>query len=85
LLFGITEFARAPIHHEYLSRGEACSRRFLTIWPEREEVLFGIVSTGLEADKLLDFVLLAALVRIFSKDRQQFFHCVCVQKDWAPF
>jgi hypothetical protein len=36
--------------------------------------------TGLEPGK---FVLPAALARIFSKDRQQFFHCV--QKDWAPF
>ncbi len=32
--------------------------------------------TGLEPGKLLDFVLPAAVVRIFSKDRQQFFRCV---------
>jgi len=31
---------------------------------------------GLEPDKLLDLVLPAAVVRIFSKDRQQFFQCV---------
>jgi len=32
--------------------------------------------TGLEPGKLIDLVLLAAVVKIFSKDRQQFFHCV---------
>jgi hypothetical protein len=63
------------IYHKYLPQGEARSRRFrslevhifLTLWTDREEILFGIVSTGLEAGKLLDFVLPAAVVGIFSQ------------------